>query len=257
MQELKLAALDGIEAEWRAEHDKASGGGGGATGGYSGSYASWMSYGTSLIGTVVENLQIEINSVHIRYEDDISVPGRPFACGFYLESLAAQTCDETWNPKFVHRDPASQQQQIMAFKLVELQNVAAYFNFGCEMFGDLGVEELKEKMFLDLASPSSSSSSSSEYDFVLNPVSATAKVRRNCSERPLNSRKTPRMTCDLQLGSIPIELSERQYRSAVASARSLHQGPNSIHLNNITNHHENLHKSSICIKYRNQLKSGP
>ena len=89
MQELKLAALDGIEAEWRAEHDKASGGGG-ASASYYPSYASWMSYGTSLIGTVVENLQIEINSVHIRYEDDTSVPGRPFACGFYLESLAAQ-----------------------------------------------------------------------------------------------------------------------------------------------------------------------
>ena len=36
MQELKLAALDGIEAEWRAEHDKASGGGGGASGGGTG-----------------------------------------------------------------------------------------------------------------------------------------------------------------------------------------------------------------------------
>ena len=48
MQELKLAALDGIEAEWRAEHDKASSGGGAS--GYGGSYASWMSYGTSLIG---------------------------------------------------------------------------------------------------------------------------------------------------------------------------------------------------------------
>ena len=59
-------------------------------GSYYPSYASWMSYGTSLIGTVVENLQIEINSVHIRYEDDTSVPGRPFAAGFYLESLAAQ-----------------------------------------------------------------------------------------------------------------------------------------------------------------------
>ena len=104
-----------------------------------------MSYGTSLIGTVVENLQIEINSVHIRYEDDISIPGRPFACGFYLESLAAQTCDDAWSPKFVHRDPAAPSQQIMAFKLVELQNMAAYFNFDCDMLGDLDVKELKEK----------------------------------------------------------------------------------------------------------------
>lgn len=61
-QEIKLSALDGIEAQWRAEHDKS-----GKTGaGYYSSYASWMSYGTSLIGTVVENLQIEIRNVHLR-----------------------------------------------------------------------------------------------------------------------------------------------------------------------------------------------
>ena len=53
VQELKLAALDGIEAEWRAEHDRASGGG---ASGYGGSYASWMSDGTSLIG---EDCRIE------------------------------------------------------------------------------------------------------------------------------------------------------------------------------------------------------
>jgi hypothetical protein len=98
-----------------------------------------MSYGTSLIGTVVENLQIQINNVHIRYEDDISYPGRPFAAGFYLESLAAHTCDESWNPRFVHRDPTAQN---MAFKSVELQNMAAYFNLDTEMFGDLEPSQL-------------------------------------------------------------------------------------------------------------------
>ncbi len=134
-QELKLAALDGIETEWRTEHDRA---GTGSSAGYYPSYASWMSYGTSFIGTIVENLQIEIRDVHVRYEDESALP-RPFACGFYLESLAAQTCDELWNPRFVHRDPSSQK---MAFKMVQLQNMAAYLDLDMEAYGDLEPEEL-------------------------------------------------------------------------------------------------------------------
>ena len=109
-QELKLAALDAIEAEWRARHDAGGHGagassnvGGNSTGsaqaGYYPSYSSWMSYGTSFIGNIVENLQIEIRDVHVRYEDDISFPGKVFAAGFCLERLAAQTCDDTWTPR--------------------------------------------------------------------------------------------------------------------------------------------------------------
>ena len=88
-----MAALDGIEGEWRASHDTEEGS-------YYPTYSSWLSYGTSFIGTIVENLQLKIKDVHIRYEDDVTVPGSPFAAGFTLESLEAQTCDETWTPRY-------------------------------------------------------------------------------------------------------------------------------------------------------------
>ena len=63
----------------------------------------------------------------------------------------------------------------------------------------------------------------SNYQFILNPVSAVATVKRNCSERPLSSRKTPRLICDLQLDSIPLEISDEQYQCGISAARSLHQ----------------------------------
>ena len=87
----------------------------------------------------MENLQIEVRDIHLRYEDDLTYPGHPFAAGFYLGSLTAQTCDEEWTPRFVQRDPSS---QAMAFKLVELNNMAAYLNLNGELFGDLGVKDL-------------------------------------------------------------------------------------------------------------------
>ena len=61
------------------------------------------------------------------------------------------------------------------------------------------------------------------HEFILNPVTATAKLQRNCLERPLNSRRTPRVNCSIELDQIPLELSDSQYQCIVSSLRSLHQ----------------------------------
>ena len=204
--EIKFAALEGIESEWRALHDIQK------SGSYYPSYSSWMSYGTSFIGTIIENLQVQIRDVHIRYEDDSTFPSRPFAFGFSIESLTALSCDQNWTPKFVSRD----QGDVMAYKIVELQNMAAYLNTDAEILGGLSILELKEKMTICPGKYSTN-------EFILSPVSASATIKRNCSERPLNSRKTPRLICDLQLNSIPLEISDRQYQCAMSGARSVHQ----------------------------------
>jgi len=49
-----MSALDGIESEWRALYDVQR-----ATSYYP-SYSSWMAYGTSFIGTIIENLQVPL-----------------------------------------------------------------------------------------------------------------------------------------------------------------------------------------------------
>ena len=204
--EIKFAALEGIESEWRALHDVQK------SGSYYPSYSSWMAYGTSFIGTIIENLQVQIRDVHIRYEDDVTFPSRPFACGFSIESLTAHSCDQNWTPKFVYRE----QGETMAYKVVELQNMAAYLNTDAEIFGGLAIIELKEKMAIFPGKYSTN-------EFILSPVSASATIKRNCSERPLNSRKTPRLICDLQLNIIPLEISDRQYQCAMSGARTVHQ----------------------------------
>lgn len=63
----KLSRLEALEARWRAdmEHDP---------GYYASSYSSWMNYGTSLITNIIENLQLNIKDVHIRYEDGVTLP---------------------------------------------------------------------------------------------------------------------------------------------------------------------------------------
>ena len=104
----------------------------------------------------------------------------------------------------------------MAYKVVELQNMAAYMNTDAEIYGGLTITELKAKMAINPGKYSTN-------EFILSPVSASSTIKRNCSEKPLNSRKTPRLICDLQLNSIPLEISDKQYQCAMSGARTIHQ----------------------------------
>lgn len=65
--EYKLSRLDALEARCKTdiEHDP---------GYYASSYSSWLNYGTSLVTNVIENLQLNIKDVHIRYEDGVTLP---------------------------------------------------------------------------------------------------------------------------------------------------------------------------------------
>jgi len=55
-----------------------------------------------------------------------------------------------------------------------------------------------------------------DHEFLLEPVSAQAKMKRNTSALPLRSTNCPRVTLDMQLEKIPLSLSENQYRGMVA-----------------------------------------
>lgn len=41
-------------------------------------------------------IQIIVNDVHIRYEDQDANPSRPFTVGVMLENISAQSTDEDW-----------------------------------------------------------------------------------------------------------------------------------------------------------------
>lgn len=45
---------------------------------------------------VLCSLQLNIEDVHIRYEDDELIPDHPFAFGIVIRSLSAQSTDSEW-----------------------------------------------------------------------------------------------------------------------------------------------------------------
>ena len=106
---------------------------------------------------------------------------------------------------------------MMTFKLVELQNMAVYVNVGGESFSDLSRDDLLEKM------STSNRGNLNRNNYVIGPVTANAMIRRNCSEKPLNSKKTPRVSCNLELGAMEFRISDEQYQSCVMAGRTIHQ----------------------------------
>jgi hypothetical protein len=115
--------------------------------------------------------------------------------GFTLESLAAQTCDEFWSSKFVHRDTT-------LIQLVSMTNMAPYLECPVERHSDLNSSELAT--VLSVSTTTSTSHTLRQY--ILPPASATATLKRHCLGRPLNSKKQPRVVADLQMDSMPMQL---------------------------------------------------
>ena len=61
---------------------------------------------------IIDNIEITLKNVHIRYEDSQTIPSCPFSSGLTLSSFTLSTCDENWHEKFVARDINKQSSSI-------------------------------------------------------------------------------------------------------------------------------------------------
>ncbi|XP_031630682.1 vacuolar protein sorting-associated protein 13D isoform X2 [Contarinia nasturtii] len=203
----KLSRLDNLEAKWRAQREAALEGGY-----YASSYSGWLSYGTSLATNIIENLELKIKNVHIRYEDAaITVHDQRFACGITIDSLSARSCDSNWIAGF----SSSWNQTSASFKLVELTSMSIYWQplNNQERFADSTFEELVQNF--------QQWKTATKHEYIVSPVSAQARFKRDRSEMPLRTRSRPRLTCDLILNEVQLTLSDWQYKQMVECVRGL------------------------------------
>ena len=64
------------------------------------SHKSWIDIWTSKI---VDNLEISLKNIHVRYEDDSHPNGSTYSAGVTLSSFLLTTCDANWKTSFVTR----------------------------------------------------------------------------------------------------------------------------------------------------------
>ncbi|XP_062927043.1 intermembrane lipid transfer protein VPS13C isoform X1 [Mobula hypostoma] len=162
------------------------------------------SFGEKLATQIIKNLQIEITSIHIRYEDAITDSSRPMSVGITLRELSLQTADENWAPCIL-----SDATKII-YKLVRLDCLCAYWNVNSTLF----YQDAREQILVHLKEGIASSSyEPKNYHYIFRPISASAKLCINPSaETELNS---PKINLDMEVQSIDIEMTRPQYLSII------------------------------------------
>lgn len=157
---------------------------------------------------VVDNVQIFLDNIHVRYEDDVSNPGAPFAFGFTLDSLHAQSCDEKWQAAFLTVGAD------VIHKLVTLQNLSIYLNTtasGNARFVDCESAEAMSKALRELIPSSAAAASQPDHYYLLKPVSGLLKATLDRGDLVLTR---PRLTLDAELSKIGVALNSSQFQRA-------------------------------------------
>ena len=107
-----------------------------------------VTYIQRLTAKIVDNLEILVTNIHIRYEDKISIPGKLFSCGITFDKISISTTDENWKEMFVTRLNGSAE---AVHKLLRVQNFAMYWNTSSRSFSDAEdwEYEMKSTIFCD------------------------------------------------------------------------------------------------------------
>lgn len=174
------------------------------------------SYVQQLVTRILDNLEVTVSNLHIRYEDSYADKQSTFSCGITLEQLALAATDENWNARFVRRDasPAAAQD---ARKLGKLQNCTVYWNAISESYADADHDSWMAFMrgvIYREAGPVDG------LQFVLLPPnSLQVKIthREQCNEN------TPTIDMVLESTEIKLNVSKEQYKQAMLLVKSFQE----------------------------------
>ncbi|KAK9477512.1 hypothetical protein V1514DRAFT_282762 [Lipomyces japonicus] len=170
-----------------------------------------QSFTESLVTKIIDNLQITVKKIHIRYEDTISAPGHPFSLGITLGEFSAVSADEDWNPIFI------QDNVLTTHKLTKLENLAVYWNTDSELLSanhDLNGVLQEFGALIPVAKKSQSQGQQpaiSIHQFVLKPVSGEGRITIHKG----SPSSIPNSKAELFFDEIGFMLDEDQYRDAL------------------------------------------
>jgi len=194
---------------------------------------SRSSFAESLRNKIVDNLQILIYNVHIRFEDTETNPNQPYCFGVTLEHLLAQSTNEEWRPSFIHTH------HTLVHKLITLQNLSVYWDTHKQALNYMDynkINQFKDLMTSLIFSNSNNSSNSNSsnknsnsnnqnnnnnnnnnrplHSYLLHPVCGSLKLLINKSILP--NKYIPSFTFNFEFDEINFELESKQYAGIMA-----------------------------------------
>ncbi|CAG9316922.1 unnamed protein product [Blepharisma stoltei] len=184
-------------------------------------------YLQKLEATVSDNICISLKNVHLRYEDTISNPFRPFVIGLTLDKLVYSPSDSNWVKNFITLELKKQAQK--SFMVLELGQFAFYhisksselFSLKADWLKTLSNEKFAGIMFPFIAHRDYVPQISEYY--LLKPVNAEIRIRR--SLKPPAESDIPKLSVSIIVEEIACALEANQYQDLLmlGSFISLHK----------------------------------
>ncbi|KAH8647289.1 vacuolar protein sorting-associated protein 13 [Xylariales sp. PMI_506] len=183
-----------------------------------------QSFTESFATKIVDNLQVTVKNIHVRYEDSISTPGHPFALGVTLEEFSAVSTDGEWKPAFI------QDSHHKTHKLAKLSALAVYWNTDTKLLGtgrEISDDSSESPMSHDdmlaefrkmIGTDAEDDSTPYGHQFILKPVSGQAKIELDKSGDP----HIPKFKSTLLFDEIGVVLDDDQYRDALMMVDLFH-----------------------------------
>lgn len=156
-----------------------------------------QSFTESLVSKIIDNLQITIKNIHIRYEDQSSFDDHPFSVGISLQELSAISTDSEWDPSFIH-DGSD-----ITHKLTTLRSLSVYWN------SDSTISLPDSPSLLEFMS-SVPGKTIEDFQYILRPVSGVGQVTLN-----KNASEGPSAKAQLIFDELGFVFDSDQYRDAL------------------------------------------
>ncbi|KAH8275295.1 hypothetical protein KR026_004712 [Drosophila bipectinata] len=186
----KKIALDALEAARKKELDKDK-------------PKPDAGFAEKLTAQIVNNLQVQITNVHVRYEDTTTT-GSPFSFGISLHELELYTTDADWEKCYMS------QQASQVFKIANLSCLSAYLNCGGNLFSS-NKSELTPQFQTNIARKDAKPSN---YQYVLGPISCNAKLKLNMNpELDDPPFERPKIDLTLEMETLNVGLTDTQFEN--------------------------------------------
>lgn len=169
-----------------------------------------QSFTESLTTAIVDNLQVSVKGIHIRYEDSIAAPGHPFALGLTLREFSAVSTDKDWIPSYIQSASGTTN------KLAVLGALAFYWNTDATLFGTgsgqkVGAEAQGSDHGDMIEKFRKSMEDDQNQQYMLKPVSGRAAIEIDKTGKI----EKPKIKARLLFNELGFVLDDHQYRDAL------------------------------------------
>ncbi|ODQ63120.1 hypothetical protein NADFUDRAFT_80833 [Nadsonia fulvescens var. elongata DSM 6958] len=209
-----------------------------------------QSFTESLVNKIVDNVQITIKNIHVRYEDSVEVfnEKHPFSIGLTLQELSAVSTNSDWQSAFITNSSS------LTYKLVTLDSLAIYWITDSESIKsndyDIIMKNFKNLIISKFDKNNKSPVKDDEgLQYILRPITGSGKVMLN---KAGVTDGQPRVRAQLSFDEIGFVLDEYQYRDILWTVEQFQIYAKSHHFRKFRPKHSVKEDPKAWIKYAGQ-----